>query len=64
MKKMMICPNVNCEYQGKALRKAKGSILVGLVLMCFFFFPGLIYFALKSGYRYYCPKCGIQIAEN
>jgi len=60
----MICPNPNCGYQGPARRKARGSILVGLVLCLFFLLPGILYFMLKSGYRYSCPKCGLQIAAD
>lgn len=57
----IICPNPNCDYKGTAKRTARGSTLVGLILLCFFILPGLLYFMFKSGYRYTCPKCGMQI---
>ena len=60
----MICPNSNCGYEGKPKKKARGSFVIGLVLCLFFLLPGIIYFMLKSGYRYYCPKCGMQIAND
>lgn len=64
MPKTIICPNANCAFQGAPKKKARGSIIVGLVLCCFFLLPGLIYFMLRSGYTYLCPKCGFQIASD
>lgn len=43
----MICPNPNCGYEGPARRKARGSILVGLVLCLL---PGILYFMFMRGY--------------
>ena len=60
----MICPNPNCGYQGKPKRTARGSVLVGLILLCFFLLPGILYFIFMGGYRYSCPKCGLQIAVD
>lgn len=60
----MICPNPNCGYKGKPRRQARGSVLVGLILLCFFLVPGILYFMFKGGYRYSCPKCGMQIANE
>lgn len=59
-----ICPNPNCGYKGIPKRTARGSALVGLILLCFFILPGLIYFMFKGGYRYTCPKCGMQIRSD
>lgn len=56
----IICPNPNCGYRGPAKKKARGSFLVGLILCLFFLLPGILYFMFKSGYRYSCPKCGLQ----
>jgi len=64
MAKSIICPNPNCGYEGKPKKKARGSIIVGLVLCFFFLIPGLLYFIIKSGYRYYCPKCNLQLATD
>lgn len=58
----IICPNVNCDYRGRPKMVARGSFLVGLFLCFFFLLPGILYFMFKSGYRYICPKCGMQIA--
>lgn len=62
--KNIICPNPNCGFKGPAQRKARGSILIGFVLLCFFILPGLLYFMFKGGYRYSCPKCGMQISSD
>jgi hypothetical protein len=62
--RQIICPNPNCGYKGWPLRRARGSIIVGLCLLCFFLLPGVLYFMLKSGYRYLCPNCGLQIATD
>lgn len=63
-KNHIICPNPNCGYEGKVARKARGSLLTGLILCCLFLLPGLIYFMFMSGYRYYCPNCKMQIAQD
>lgn len=60
----MICPNQNCGYKGEAEKKARGSLILGMVLCCFFVLPGLLYFLLRSGYRYLCPQCGLQISAD
>jgi len=60
----IICPNPNCGYKGNAKRRARGSFLIGCVLTLFFILPGIFYFMLFSGYRYYCPNCGLQVASD
>lgn len=60
----IICPNPNCGYQGPPRREARGSILTGLVLLLFFVLPGILYFILMQGYRYDCPRCGLQIRNE
>jgi DNA-directed RNA polymerase subunit RPC12/RpoP len=57
----IICPNPNCRYQGPPKKVARGSILVGLILLCLFILPGVLYFVFMQGYRYSCPRCGLQI---
>ena len=61
MSKDIICPNPNCGYVGPPKKVARGSCLIGLFLCLFFLLPGILYFMFKSGYRYICPKCGMQI---
>ena len=63
MSRNIICPNPN-GYRGPADRKARGSILVGLVLCLFFQIPGVLYFVFMSGYRYVCPNCGMQVGND
>ena len=60
----IICPNPRCGYVGPPLRVARGSTLAGLVLLLFFVLPGVLYFMFKSGYRYNCPQCGLQISVD
>jgi hypothetical protein len=64
MSRCIICPNPNCGYRGDAREKARGSMAVGCLLCLFFLLPGILYFIFKGGYRYYCPKCGMQIAQD
>ncbi|MBI2839651.1 MAG: hypothetical protein HYX75_15170 [Acidobacteria bacterium] len=59
--KTIICPNPNCGYRGTPRREARGSALLGCFLMFLFLLPGIFYFMLKSGWRYYCPRCGLQM---
>jgi predicted RNA-binding Zn-ribbon protein involved in translation (DUF1610 family) len=61
---IIICPNPSCGYQGPPKRVARGSALVGCVLLLFFIVPGILYFMFKSGYRYICPRCGLQIRSD
>ncbi len=60
----IICPNPQCGYRGKPRLQPRGNVLIGLALCLVFLLPGLLYFAFRSGYRYYCPKCGVQIATE
>jgi hypothetical protein len=61
----IICPNPQCGYQGPSQRVPRGSTAVGCILLLFFLVPGILYFMFRSGYRYVCPKCGLQIrADN
>lgn len=52
-----ICPNPNCGYRGPAVRKARGSIIVAILLWVLFFPAGLIYSIVNSGYSRTCPRC-------
>ena len=60
----IICPNPNCGYRGEARREKRGSTALGCLLTLLALVPGIIYFALKSGYRYYCPRCGFQVGSD
>jgi hypothetical protein len=60
----IICPNVNCRYVGPGRHVARGSIIVGLILSLFTCGIGLLYFIFFSGFRTYCPRCGLQIANQ
>ncbi len=60
----MICPNANCGYRGEPKKEARGSTTVGCLLCLFFLLPGILYFIFKSGNRYICPKCGLQIKSD
>lgn len=60
----MICRNQRCLYYGKPQAHAKGSMLLLLVLLLCGVVPGLIYLAFFSGYRYTCPRCGLEVGRD
>lgn len=60
----IICPNPNCGFIGQPKMQPRGSLVAGCLLTLFFVLPGLIYFALMSGYTYICPKCGVGIRSG
>jgi predicted RNA-binding Zn-ribbon protein involved in translation (DUF1610 family) len=60
----IICPNPRCGYKGRPIKTGRGSCLVGGILLLFFIIPGVLYFMFKSGYRYSCPRCGMQIRTD
>jgi len=60
----IICPNPNCGYVGKPKKQPRGSLAFGFLLTLLMILPGLIYFALLSGYTYICPKCGVEIRSG
>jgi len=60
----IICPNENCGYEGKAKRKARGSTILLIFLFLLGVLPGVIYLAMRGGFIYSCPKCGIQISSD
>ena len=64
MAKRIICPNLNCNYQGEPKRVPRGNALTGLILLLLGFWPGVLYFGFKSGYRTLCPNCGLQLASD
>lgn len=39
----VICPNPNCGYKGPAKKTRRGSVVVMLILLCFWILPGIIY---------------------
>lgn len=63
-KGMIICPNPNCGYKGPVKRIARGSRVVAILLLLFLFVPGLLYILFCGGYRYVCPRCGMQIGRD
>jgi hypothetical protein len=58
----IICPNPNCGYRGPCALRPRGQFIVGFLLLLLWVFPGVLYFIFFRGYRYYCPKCWVQIA--
>ena len=60
----IICPNTNCNYKGKPNKDPRANVTIGVILCFFFLLPGILYFIIKSGYRYACPKCGIQLRSD
>jgi len=63
--KPIICPNSNCRYRGLPKKIPRGNAIIGLLLCLLFLLPGVLYFIFKGGYRYVCPRCGMQLrADN
>ena len=60
----IICPNPNCGYRGAPRRESRGSCLIAVLLLCLGIVPGVLYLVIMSGHRYYCPRCGLQIAAD
>ena len=60
----IICPNDNCAYEGEAKRKSRGSTTVLVILFLIGIIPGVIYLAMRGGFIYSCPQCGIQISSD
>ena len=60
----IICPNPNCGYQGLPEKRARGSTLGLILLLLFCLVPGILYLLFKSGYNYFCPKCGTQVRSD
>jgi hypothetical protein len=60
----IICPNPNCGYTGPPERKARGSIVIAILLFLFGVIPGVLYLLLAGGYDYYCPKCHLKLPGN
>lgn len=58
--KSIICANPNCGYQGPAQRKARGNILILVLLLLLGALPGILYLLFAGGYDYLCPKCGMK----
>ena len=40
------------------------GFILGILLCLLFLLPGILYFIFKSGYRYYCPSCNVQIGVD
>ena len=60
----IICPNPQCGYQGPSQRLPRGNTAVGCIRPIFVVIPRIFYFMLKSGYRYVCLKCGLQVRSD
>jgi hypothetical protein len=60
----IVCPNPNCGYVGRPNKIARGSTIIGILLLLCWILPGVIYFMFFSGYRYCCPRCQCQISND
>ena len=52
-----------CGYRGKPERKAKGSVIVLIVLLLVGLLPGLLYALLCGGHVYRCAHCEAKRAD-
>ena len=54
---MKLC--TTCGHVGEEITKGRGSVILALVLLCFFLVPGIIYILWCAVSRYdACAKCG------
>lgn len=60
----IICPNPQCGYTGPPKKQPKGSLALGCLFAIFFIVPGVLYLLLTKGYRYMCPRCGVQVRSD
>lgn len=60
----IVCPNLNCGYVGPGDKIARGSTIVGILLLLCWILPGILYFMFFSGYRTCCPQCKCQINND
>lgn len=60
----IVCPNANCGYVGPGQKIARGSTIIGILLLLCWILPGIIYFMFFSGYRTCCPRCQCQINND
>ncbi len=60
----IVCPNPNCGYVGQGQKIARGSTIVGILLLLCWILPGVIYFMFFSGYRTCCPRCQCQVNND
>jgi hypothetical protein len=60
----IVCPNPNCGYVGPGQKIARGSTIIGILLLLCWILPGVIYFMFFSGYRTCCPRCQCQVNND
>jgi len=60
----IVCPNANCGYVGPGKKIARGSTIIGILLLLCWILPGVIYFMFFSGYRTCCPRCQCQVNND
>lgn len=60
-KQHIICPNLNCGFEGDPKLESRGNLFLGFFLLFLGLLPGLIYILAKSGKRWVCPRCGVVI---
>lgn len=53
-----------CGFHGKPDIKRRGSIPLMIILMCFYFLPGIIYAIFRNGNKAMCPTCGYTICPR
>ncbi|HZL36961.1 MAG TPA: DUF4339 domain-containing protein [Tepidisphaeraceae bacterium] len=59
----IICPNPNCCYRGRGIRRRKGSFVVLVLLLLIWLLPGVLYAIFYNGEILICPRCGMKIRD-
>jgi len=57
----IICPNQNCNFKGVGKAVGGKSLIVLLLLLCFFLVPGIIYLFWPIQQQVICPQCGMRV---
>ena len=60
----IVCPNPNCGFVGKPIKKKQGSAIVMILLLFIGIIPGILYAILRGTYDYSCPWYGNRVKTN
>jgi len=55
------CPA--CGSTEPAVKKAKGSTSMAILLLLLWVLPGVLYMIFYNGYVYVCPRCGYKYGD-
>ena len=59
----IVCPNPNCGYRGKGVRRQDGDITILILLLLLALLPGIIYAMFCRRSYLVCPSCVMKVRE-